>query len=117
MEAGRELDAQIAALMGDRLIKRGKWRGYWDCGNGRHYSDQDGGPLHYSTDIAAAWLVVEEMRGRGWFFDLGDKPSDGDDLTSPRVWNAFVNRTTRGPDASTAPLAICLVALAARESP
>jgi hypothetical protein len=65
-DAGRELDTRIAALMGDRLIKRGKWRGYWDCGKGRHYSDEDGGPLHYSTDIAAAWLVVEQMHADGF---------------------------------------------------
>ena len=64
MKAGRELDALIAEkVMGDRLIKRGKWRGYWDCGRGMHYSDEDGGPLHYSTDIAAAWRVVEKLHG------------------------------------------------------
>jgi hypothetical protein len=70
----------------------------------------------YSTDIAAAWLVVEKMEGKGWSLSLHRwwTPEDG------RFWYAvFEDReTTRCPsDVSvrepTAALAICSGALKA----
>lgn len=71
-------------------------------------------PAPCSTDIGAAWLVVERLVGeRGWFFDLGNKPSDPGDMEHNFVWNAFFRRTVVGPDAATPMLAICLSALAA----
>lgn len=68
----------------------------------------------YSTDIAAAWSVVEKMRGEGVYIDVQPRcdrwdtvagwqgPDDGD------IWEQ-VSLT-----ADTAPLAICLAALRAK---
>jgi hypothetical protein len=108
----RDIDRQIALIMGDRLIYRGKWRGYWDCGGGRHYSDEDGGPLHYSTDMAAAWLVIERLRE---YAPVVEYYPDGSGTASkqwrviftkiPNVWGHVL------ADADTAPLAICLAVL------
>lgn len=115
LDAGRELDALIALqvfrytldyefadMHGAPCVKE-----LVDC------YDEWGLLPAYSTEINDAWFVVEHLRADGHFFDLGDKPSDMDNLTSPRVWNAFVNRTTRGADSATPPLAICRAALAA----
>lgn len=126
-DAGRELDYDIAQLMGDRVIKRGKWKGYWDCGKGMHYSDEDGGPLHYSEDLAAAWRVVEQMHagidpaemGRYQYLTLvctgayGEKWAASFDFNLSHDWyEADVIVTcpfaARGP---TPALAICRAAL------
>lgn len=115
MDAGRELDA-LLALEVFRYTLDYEFADTLGAPNVKELRDQydEWGMLpHYSTDIADAWAIVENLRSRGWFFDLGDKPSNMDDLASPRVWNAFVNRTTRGPDAGTPALAICRAALAA----
>jgi hypothetical protein len=108
----RELDSQIAVFMGDRKVTRGKWRGYWDCGKGMHYSDEDGGPLHYSTDIAAAWRVVEKLKENApvveyYPGDIGSVSNKWRVLFTkiPNVWGSVLE------DASTAPLAICLAVL------
>lgn len=70
--AGRELDRACAEARGDRPIKRGQWKGYWDCGNGQHYSDEDGGPLHYSTDRASALLLEDEIERRWLSIEYGE---------------------------------------------
>lgn len=70
----------------------------------------------YSTDIAAAWLVVELMRADGWQFDLGSNDES--------EWYAEFVRVIRGPRAAigglhtneSAPLAICLAALEALDA-
>lgn len=72
-----------------------------------------------TTDITTAWLVVEKMRADGWNFSCEDEGRFG------QTWTAWFNRNLnrdehphawvdsgRG-DAPTAPLAICLAALAA----
>lgn len=65
----------------------------------------------YSTDIAAAWLVVEQMRASGFSFEM----SDHDERTHRPVWEVLF----RGPIADgwatedTPALAICRAALAA----
>ena len=108
MKAGRELDALVAEkVMGMKLDAAAGWN---------HPSLVQGTPLKiippkYSTDIAAAWQVVQNLRERGWYFDIGDKPSDYEDMASPRVWSAFVDRVIFGADADTPMEAICLVAL------
>lgn len=66
---------------------------------------------HYSTDIAAAWLVVEKMHDE-WSFDCGDDALSGE-------WEAQFLKVEEGPRhsghgrAETAALAICRAALAA----
>jgi hypothetical protein len=65
-------------------------------------------PPSYSSDIAAAWQVVEHMRTRGWRFEIHELWEG---------WRAiFVLRATYAEyqeRAESAPLAICRAALAA----
>lgn len=65
---------------------------------------------HYSTNIAAAWLVVEKLR-KTWAIELHSREG---------VWNCLVEEGDEvtahyiaTKEAETAPLAICLAALAA----
>jgi len=106
---GYTLDYEFADLMFDKAPCVKELRDQYD----------EWGMLpNYSTDIAAAWLVVDKLcDDRGWFFDLGNKPSDPDDMTSAFVWNAFFRRTIVGPDAPTPAEAICLAALKAVDEP
>lgn len=103
-EAGRALDAEIAR----RVF------GYFDVGefegqlvHGEY--NMNGWPMptpHYSTDIAAAWTVVEAMQARDLRVVL-DSPLGGwECMTELDNW-FHVER------ADTAPLAICLAALQA----
>ena len=65
----------------------------------------------YESDIAAAWLVVEKMRERGWTDFQLSQVASGDWLC------LFIDRdrkfggASRASQASSAPLAICLAAL------
>jgi hypothetical protein len=69
MEAGRELDALVAVrVMGfdaahPTLAKMGKAIRPYPLGNGVDVP-------HYSTDIAAAWQVVEKLHAGGVFLML-----------------------------------------------
>ena len=83
---------------------------HWKDGCGTLMLDE------YSTDIYAAWAVVEKMRERGWQFNIFSPNSEGGE------WEAEFSRP--GPvhadelwanevAAETAPLAICGAALAA----
>lgn len=77
MEAGRELDALVAEkVMGwSRFVQADNtYIGLsviygWNDAQGR-YKGMDGNVSHYSTDIAAAWTVVEAMRQRDYEFEL-----------------------------------------------
>ena len=105
-DAGRELDAEIAVkVMGLQNV------GYQSNAHHTEFEPHTDGTnirrvqlRHYSTDIAAAWLVVEAMQER-----------DG------LVWEFFADGITRGPsplgwsDAQGTSLAICLAALNALE--
>ena len=99
MEAGRELDALVAEkVMGAKVVF------------------VENVP-YYSTDIAAAWEVVNHLLCHGWdekyFFRLHYDNVD--------LWDASFYKESSsdggGPDvwgtADTAPLAICLAALKA----
>lgn len=81
----------------------------WDQGHNEHKS--------YSTNIAAAWEVVEKMRNvvddlrnGGWQFDIYD--------SLPTQWRVQFTKPGKGicAYADTAPLAICLAALKALAS-
>ena len=131
MKAGRKLDRNVAALLGWQVVETDDCNGednFWLSKDGQNvYRGKYGSPLdlpHYSTDLAAAWLVVERIKSDmqlsrharrdlsglydyGCFFyleknRLTDERSDG--RTAPDPWHY----------AETAPLAICRAALAAR---
>jgi len=93
MEPGRELDALVAEkVMG------------WT-----HYREEWGGVVpdsisHYSTDISAAWEVVEKM---GPFTQL-----TADIYNGITVWHCSFS-VVDSVDAVTAPEAICKAALLA----
>ena len=132
----RELDAEVAVeVMGYELVKvrpRGQKelrvmrrcvRG--EIGDYSTYFLEDGTKLycgkpfaptkleHYSTDIAAAWEVVEKMVSDGRVFIVkGDGVRTGDH--NPK-WTVLVANMPR-VDANTAPIAICRAALAAVRS-
>ena len=118
--AGRELDVRVAAeVMGwtPRYVPEGSllnapesWGelDYWQTSSARV-------PCGWSpsTDIAAAWEVVEKMRADGWVMSLdhdcyGDGRSAGTDV---KFWKHRV--AEHEAHAVTAPLAICLAALEA----
>jgi hypothetical protein len=65
--------------------------------------DHDVTPFHPSTDIAAAWRVVEKMKERHWFL-LTDR--------SATEWYAAFSDKAKAREIS-APLAICRAALRA----
>ena len=63
----------------------------------------------YSADIAEAWLVVEAVKARGWFFTLAD-------VTELPEWHAcFHSPDRKNADGAnpSAPVAICRAALEA----
>jgi hypothetical protein len=138
LAAGAELNAAVAReVMGWRVVwVRGRDTGYFIGG---HYPTRaacqrdcamrddnlrpvprfetspgytNGGPeeWHPSTDIAAAWEVVEKMRSAGWSYMLRDEGGKH---------HAFFHLgfEAEAADAdATAPLAICRAALAALRS-
>jgi hypothetical protein len=103
----REIDALVAEnVMGWILIPREKLG--WGIPPGRpHLVDEVKEIPHYSTDIAAAWEVVEKMT---------ENPEPHFELSKDRAgWHAgfdpdrpFKRVTAK---ATTAPLAICLARL------
>jgi hypothetical protein len=98
----RELDREVAEkVMGltiDPLVESEWTYCFW--------SDGKRLPL-YSSNIAAAWLVVEKMRERGCYFRYDD--SNGPwALFGVEVWTRFWTA-----EADTAPEAICRAALSA----
>lgn len=134
LEAGRELDALVAEKIFGSL-----WRAYrsddeeksvirlfapsradyceeiqyknqWGTSSGFYPTDYPDLPA-YSTDIAAAWEVVEKV-GTGWLYL--SLLQDSDKVAG--YWRAAFHRLKETPqlvDADTAPLAICLAALKA----
>lgn len=107
MEAGRELDALIAEkVMGWKLLA---------VSGSEHGFIREGVALRkpiprFSTDIAAAWQVVECMRERhdcGLIFKVFPV---GFRFDYSAVFQARDNKQWSS-NASTAPLAICLSAL------
>lgn len=119
-QEGRELDAEVAEkVMGCRplyssdpalALKQGP---ACRCGvvdlvqpHGAHARRPDNGLAHYSTDIAAAWQVVEKMSGGEWL--LHRKLGKWEAL----YWDGM--GWIKG-EAFTLPVAICLAALKSRQ--
>jgi hypothetical protein len=127
LTAGRELDAMVAEKVMGWQRELGSFAGTqtWHpevvslvrpspSGYRRHPTTGDltyfGGIPSYSTDISAAWLIVERMRGLGWLMLL----DDCDPFGFRCVWQTTSpDLTDVVGDGATAPLAICRAALAA----
>lgn len=131
LNAGRAMDALVAEkVMGWTRWEweRGDWDGPADATIfAQHerslavYANGEEEPSFWfapSTDIAAAWQVVERMRDLGW--PWGGARWRVSEWTSPRKaeFSAQFEKlnVTVGADAETAPLAICRAALAAVEA-
>lgn len=117
--AGRELDVLIAEkVMGWTWYKTG--RGARMLCEPHHGQLADGSepianlatfsvPL-YSSDIAAAWSIVEKMQELGWTFAIELFEDNGN---YSAYFKNTQNRDRYVGNADTAPLAICLAALKA----
>lgn len=110
LEAGPKLDALVAEkVMGwevgphtaDPLVARFKFR--WKLPNDAGYGDEP--PPEYSTDIAAAWEVVEKLCASGDFCLLTPLGFGGNG------WACKMMDDDYNATALTAPLAICRAAL------
>lgn len=121
MNPGRELDTLVAEKVLEHTVK--EYAITWDSGytQTQLYLDEvyAGNEMPaYSTDIAAAWQVVERLTARG--HSLGIKheplsqiahlPPSPDDRVVP--WKCWFNNAS-SQWVETAPHAICLAALAA----
>lgn len=119
MEAGRELDVLIAekVMQWTHRTVRNPVENYWQWSNAE---GKDTALLpHFSTDMAAAWQVLEELRKKKWSIEISDNGAEAG-------WNCsiFSDRDSDGKimetwqviadeDAATVSLAICLAALKA----
>jgi hypothetical protein len=109
MPAGREMDIKIhVEIMGwmelDNSLRLSKSRIFNKPEVGTMY---DYNVPNYSTDIAAAWQVVDEMWEKGFFHELAK--ARGGEIA--RIGNK--EKDTGDVFAETAPLAICRAALLA----
>lgn len=143
MPAGREMDALVAQLVigwvcgkyyqdlsGGILAVCSKERGYlrygahqWARMQGYQHKEQEFIPCDhfagYSTDIAAAWMVVDKMREHGWSITVAR--FKGGPYSQPDIsedWKAVFEShlepfTSVGWGGDSAPLAICRAALRA----
>jgi hypothetical protein len=128
-KAGTELDREVA----ERVFRRRHFVGaqmpedalhngeateaqeVWMDAEGHRWCRFCGDMPQFSTDIAAAFLVVEKMRADGWRFSLDDSGSDG------QTWEAWFCRDWSGEswavavyeERATREHAICLAALQA----
>jgi len=106
MEAGREMDALVAEKVMGWELRTFKSNGvdFWHIpGTVRCELDAP----KFSTDIGAAWEVVEKMIGEMWNLSL--------EYQSAVYWCEFGKTCVPGDGeiADTAPLAICRAALLA----
>lgn len=109
MQAGRELDALIAKVFFDWQDVQKDATGWW-CGHPPSWPHPRvifTAPPEYSTSIAAAWTVVEHLRGRV----VIDHWSGNE--YKVMIYIPSSGRPSVEASADTAPLAICLAALAA----
>jgi hypothetical protein len=121
-EAGPDLDIMVAKhVLGERI-------GHYDSDQGVHYFIESHGLVRdippFSTDLAAAWKVVEHLRDAGFLVRVVEHPESERRLEEPRLtWNerqheCLVEQSVRGvrrranAHANTVPLAICRAALA-----
>ena len=113
MPAGREMDALIAERVLDLDVN-----GDRVCGKGFIKNMNVRLLPHYSTNMSAAWEVVEKIKdwGEGWCPQIYWDDNDG---LEPGEWVAEFNKYWEAENdyrhfeavADTAPLAICCAAL------
>jgi hypothetical protein len=101
VKPGRELDA----IIGEKVMNRKPIPCVCTMQTSCPACDGNGGYLHYSTDIAAAWEVVEHAVFDAWA--IGRTSGGKYEVFNPWTDNATVSI------ADTAPHAICLAALEA----
>ncbi|PZD95205.1 hypothetical protein DNH61_11640 [Paenibacillus sambharensis] len=110
MEPGRELDALVAekvlgwkqcSVEGTAKIAYGKPSDFRDHEPRVRIGD-------YSTDIAAAWEVVEKMRSNDYLLDIGNGSGAG---YAAMFYNPNKTIFLIGPYTETAPDTICKAAL------
>lgn len=100
----KALDAEVAAKV---------FGMEWAGGNPiRDYDGRRPWPPPYSTDIKAAWEVVEKMRELGWCFMLRQWP-DGTTWAVLEPHTPVTLAIGHDAKAENAPLAVCRAALAA----
>lgn len=79
LQAGPELDGAVAKLLG--------WQHYPEAVGYQWVdpaTDADVfAPPPYSTDLTAAWSVVQELRGRGYSFRLTEVPHHSSQQRAP----------------------------------
>lgn len=108
MPAGAAMDALVAEwVMG---WERKPWTDPYDGLSYSHefYSKERqrwlaDNPKAYSSDIAAAWLVMEKAHGQDWLVQVDNDEGE---------WHCYIGG--RSAIAETAPLAICRAALRAK---
>lgn len=109
--AGRDLDALVAERVMGWHVQYTRIGDYW-MGATRHDPTWSVKEFTPSTDIAAAWLVVERMREQEWAMNLD--VAEGDKLKpyDCRLFNRDGRRRVLAYG-ETFPLAICRAALKA----
>ncbi len=124
MKPDRELDALIAEkVMGKKVCggpnnEKTRRVYYSPFGPDCWWSENETGEpeyIHaYSTDIAAAWEVVEKMERNGFFYSVS-KGRIGAHGTNDKVWVSFGKSGDNiiWSESGTAANAICLAALKA----
>jgi hypothetical protein len=105
LEPGRELDALVDEFVMLATLHAGN----------RNY--RQGGEVvpHYSTQIFAMWLVVEQLRKEGWNatlrYNWQGYSAQFDKILCPTV-HAFVERRADwSPEDGALPLAVCRAAM------
>lgn len=107
---GRELDAAVAEARGwrkfwDEELEEWLWD-TWTCkelpDGSTHCSGCQTTLPHFSTDIASAWELVEEMREAGWIYKAwGCKENGWDEAT---FWRYVDKRTGEAKNLADIPL-------------
>lgn len=120
MEAGRELDAQIARMLGwtDVDPEEDEDLVGWGVAPGEQWVSRIASPFqeypHYSTDIGAALQVAEMISDRPqWAFDMYRGEGVKTYQAAFTAWDGSTVRRVYSAGASTAAHAICLAALEA----
>jgi hypothetical protein len=110
MKASREMDALVAQkIMGWEMVTESEYGLCWKVPqpDGRFEFLSDESAPHYSTNMMAAWLVVEKLSDTHGFF-LGKHGTPG-----RPPWCCRFGAETAVTEGHSAPLTICVAALKA----